>query len=899
MSAAARSVRILIIEDVENDARLLAMELKRSGFAPEWERVETEADFLAQLERGWEIILADYNLPQFNGQRALELLRARGLDIPFIIVSGNIGEEKAVEIMKAGASDYVMKDQLARLGPAVARELQAAVARREQKWSETSMVASEKRYRRLFESAKDGILILNAETGRIVDANPALLELLGSVREKLVGRRLWELAFFKQIITSQEQFEELRGKEFVHSEDLPLKTAAGRHIEVEFVSNIFQVDDYQVIQCNIRDITEWKRAQMALRESERFNQATLDALSSHVAVLDETGNILATNRAWREFARANGTNWKLVSEGTNYLAICQRAEAQGDPATAQIIQGIRAVASGARPVWSQEYPCHSPGEARWFNCRVTRFLGDGPVRVVVAHENITERKLAEEAQARLAQAVTQADESIFITDTDGKILYVNPAFEKTTGYSRTEVLGRNPRLLKSGKQNEAFYRRMWDMLHRGEAWRGHFINRRKDGSLYEEDASISPIRDAAGKIINFVAVKRDVTHEVELEGQLRQAQKMDAVGTLAGGIAHDFNNILNIIFGYSNLLQLDLAGQPDQLEKLGEILKAGQRAKDLVQQILTFSRQREQERQVIQLNTIIKESTKLLRASLPASIQIETELAADAPLVLADATQIYQVIMNLGTNAMHAMENQAAGQLKITLDVFQPDAGFIQKHPEFRAIKYARLTVADTGCGMDAPTLARIYDPFFTTKPIGKGTGLGLAVVHGIVKAHEGVITVESQPGQGTSFRIYFPRQLQSRFQEGISEDAIPCGQGQRILMVDDDASMRRMYQKLLATLEYQGTVVTNPNEAVDLFQKNPGQYDLVITDLTMPDMNGLEVARQIQAIRADMPVILTTGFCSAVSEQRLKEAGICQLIEKPISLAKLAETLQGVLGKT
>ena len=508
------------------------------------------------------------------------------------------------------------------------------------------------------------------------------------------------------------------------------------------------------------------------------------------------------------------------------------------------------------------------------------------------------RKEVEDSLARLAMAVEQAAETIVITDTRGAILYANPAFEITTGYTCAEALGQNPRVLKSGKHEAAYYRQMWETILGGKSWTGHFINKRKDGTLYEEEATISPIRDTAGKIINYVAVKRDVTHEVEMEDQLRQSQKMEAIGTLAGGIAHDFNNILNVIFGYSNLLQLDLVGNPESLDKVGEILKAGGRAKDLVQQILTFSRKGKQERQVIHINGVIKEVTKLLRSSLPANIEIQTDLAADAPAVLADATQIYQVVMNLGANALHAMEKQATGRMTVTLDAFLPDKAFIKKNPELRAIKYARLTVADTGCGMDAKTLARIYDPFYTTKAIGKGTGLGMAVVHGIVEAHDGVITVESQPGLGTSFRLYFPEQVQDMFLEGIPEDLIPCGQGQRILMVDDEAVLKGMYQKLFKALKYEGTVVTSPDEAIRLVRENPTQFDLVITDLTMPEMNGLEVARQIREIREDLPIILATGYQGTVTKPQLDGAGICELVEKPISMATLAKVLRGILGK-
>jgi signal transduction histidine kinase len=439
---------------------------------------------------------------------------------------------------------------------------------------------------------------------------------------------------------------------------------------------------------------------------------------------------------------------------------------------------------------------------------------------------------------------------------------------------------------------------MWETLERGETWRGHFINQRKDGSKYEEDASISPIRDAQGQIVSYVAVKHDVTHELQLEAQFRQAQKMQAIGTLAGGIAHDFNNILTIISGYGGMLREALAENPEAQEEVQEILKAADRARDLVQQILTFSRQREQKRLVIRLDSILKEATKFLRASLPANIQVELTLASDAPAVLADSTQIYQAAVNLGTNALHAMEGRR-GRLTLKLEAFTPDEAFIRTHPSLRLTRYARLTVTDTGHGMDAKTLEHIFEPFFTTKPVGKGTGLGLAVVHGIVQSHDGALTVESQPGQGTSFSLYFPAQEKQAEPSAKPADIqLPLGQGQKILMVDDETVVTVLFQRLLKRLNYAGTTLNSPIEALALFRKNPGEYELVITDLTMPEMNGLEVAQQLHALRPRLPIILISGFSAPLAPETLREIGICASLEKPVSLHALAEAIQRNLAR-
>ena len=403
------------------------------------------------------------------------------------------------------------------------------------------------------------------------------------------------------------------------------------------------------------------------------------------------------------------------------------------------------------------------------------------------------------------------------------------------------------------------------------------------------------ILDDQGRVVKMVGVIQDLTERRQLENQMQQAQKMEAIGTLAGGIAHDFNNMLGAMFGYAHLLQQDTEGNSLAQESVAEILKAANRAKELVQQILTFSRQREQKPEVLKLNSIVKEAIKFLRASLPAHIKIEIALADEAPPVLADPTQIYQVTMNLATNALHAMED-GPGQLTVQLDPFQPEAPLLLAHPELKPIPYARLSVTDTGCGMDAKTLKRIFDPFFTTKPVGKGTGLGLAVVHGILEAHHGVITVESQVGQGTTFRLYFPAETKAATSRPAVAGVIPRGRSQRVLVLDDETALTTVLQVMLRRLDYQVTTSNHPLAAIRLFCENPAGFDLVITDLTMPELNGLQVAQQLRANRPDLPVILVSGHGASAEVDDLRAAGICERLDKPVSLATLAEAVARAL---
>jgi PAS domain S-box-containing protein len=648
-----------------------------------------------------------------------------------------------------------------------------------------------------------------------------------------------------------------------------------------------QLEALRVLGRQVMNQLDLRNKTRELIESE--NQLSLYAEHSPaaVAMFDRDMKYLVVSRRWREDYRMG--DQPVI--GRSHYDVFPEVPARWRETHQRCL-------AGAVECCEADHFQRTDGRTEWIRWEVRPWRqADGAIGgLLIFSEVITARKQAEESVARLATAVEQSAETIVITDLLGRMLYVNPAFETNTGYTREEALGQNPRILKSGRHDAGHYRRMWEVLQRGEVWSGHFINRRKNGSLFEEEATISPVRDASGQVINYVAVKRDVTREKQLETQFHEAQKMEAIGRLAGGIAHDFNNILAGIFGYGYLLQQDTMHNATAQEDIAQILKAATRAKDLVQQILTFSRQREQNRRVITLDNVIKEALKFLRASISAEIKIELQLADDAPAVLADATQIYQVTLNLATNALDAMEGKP-GRLTVSLQSFHPDEVFLQMHPEFRPVEYARLTVGDTGRGMEDDTLERIYEPFFTTKPFGKGTGLGLAVVHGIVKSHEGIVTVESEVGRGTNFSLYFPAQNHPPATTDTAISRLAAGRGQKILLLDDEPTVIATLQRLLERLNYEAISANHGRQAIALFLENPPRFDLVITDLAMPEMNGLEVARQIHQIRPDLPIVLMSGYAPDLDHENLRLAGIGQRLDKPISLAALAEMLQRVLA--
>jgi PAS domain S-box-containing protein len=513
------------------------------------------------------------------------------------------------------------------------------------------------------------------------------------------------------------------------------------------------------------------------------------------------------------------------------------------------------------------------------------------------NEKVTELKKLDLHPIPLAAAVEQVPDSIIIASTDGIIQYVNTSFERITGYLRNEVIGMNLSFILGRPHDEQLYKAIWKTIMSGEVWSGHIFNRKKDSTPYDEKITISPIRDDFGSITHFVAVKRDVTHEFRLEKQLRHAQKMEAIGTLAGGIAHDFNNILAAIIGYIELAQLDIKAHISVEEKLGKVLKASLRAKDLIKQILSFSRHTEFEMKPVQIGLISKEVLKLLRATLPATIEIRQNIESETASIMADPTQIHQLLMNLCMNAKHAME-ASGGLLEIRVEKIKIDPESKSDYPELMPGHYLKLTVSDTGHGMDRETLERLFDPFFTTKEPAKGTGMGLAVVHGIVKRHKGAIAVESQPGRGSSFSVVLPRTDIKVPRIVAQPNSLPKGD-EMILFVDDEESLVDLGKQFLERLGYQAICVTNPIKALEIFSEQPDSFDLVITDMTMPKMTGISLARKIFEIRPNMPIILTTGFSEQISiDHRFSEIGIKAQLMKPTGLKDLAAAIRKVLDQ-
>jgi len=501
------------------------------------------------------------------------------------------------------------------------------------------------------------------------------------------------------------------------------------------------------------------------------------------------------------------------------------------------------------------------------------------------------------------RALGAVSQGVLIADAQRNITYANAAFEVLSGYSEADMLGRSCSLLQGPQTDAQVVQAIRRALAAAKAFHGELLNYRKDGTTFWNDLSITPVFDTTGEPTQFVGVQRDITEHKQaeqtkhsLEAQLREAQKMDAIGTLAGGIAHDFNNILGSMLGNLGLAREAIGPAHTAGALLEQVSQAGRRARSLVEQILAFSRRQPTLLKAQPLEPIVREALDMLRATLPATVRLELAVeATPQPLILGDTTQLQQIVINLCTNAWQALSG-STGRISLAIDSVRIDAAASSAMPPGA---YAHLSVTDTGHGMDVATQARIFDPFFSTKPPGLGTGLGLAVVHGIVASHHGHIAVRSRPGGGTTFNLHFPVTEADPADLPIPAalEQVAHGQGQRVMYIDDDEVMLLMVSRLLERLGYQGTCLSDPVAALATVQAHTGAFDVVVSDYNMPQMTGLEIARALRASTADTPMVISSGFISDELRLAAAELGVVELMRKENTLEELGALLGRVLG--
>ncbi len=761
------AVKVLIIEDLPTDAELAMREVRQVLPGAQFLRVETREDFLAALAAFFpDLIIADFKLSGFDGLAALKLARERAPELPFIIVTGSMNEDTAVECMKAGAWDYVIKEHIKRLGPAVLNGLQQKELRRERRTAEDRLRESEERFRLLFEHSMDAI-ILGSPDGGILSANPAACRMLGRTEAEL--------------------------------------RALGR-------GGVVDSSD--------------PRLPGLLEERTR------------------------TGRAFGEltFFRKDGTTFP--GEVSSILF----QDAAGSARSSIIIRDITA---------RKQAECE------------------------IAESESRFRKLSQEFHG-LLDAIP---DNLTLQSPDLKVIWANKGAADGLGKKPEEMVGLHCYAMWHGRTEACEPCPVLECFATGRP--AELIVTTPDNRIW--DLRTIPLRDEQGKVVNVIEVGRNITEHRRLEAQYLQAQKMEAIGHLAGGVAHDFNNILSAIIGFGHLALMKLPeDEPLRLE-IESMLEGADRAAYLTKELLLFSRKQVSERKPLDLNDVLRKVEKFLRRVIGEDIECRTLLSGEPLPVLADGHQLEQVLMNLATNARDAMPG--GGTLTVAAEQVVMQEEFIEVHGYGKPGAYALLTVSDTGKGMDDETRRRLFEPFFTTKEVGKGTGLGLAVVYGIIKQHDGFINIYSEPGHGSLFRIYLPLHASPADLEGPAQPQEPLPRGsETVLVAEDDEALRKLTQIVLTNFGYQVIEAKDGEDAVRQFRRHRKDVRLVLLDLIMPRMNGKEAADEIRRTAPEVKILFTTGYAPDHVQRKVRMDKESRIIQKPIVPADLLRKVRNIL---
>lgn len=862
-----------------------------------------------------DLILLDVMMPEMDGYEVCRRLKSdeTNLDIPIIFISALYGTAEKIQGFDAGGVDYITKpfqpeEVLARVRTHLelrnlqtrlqhaykAVELQVCQRTAELRETNKALLESERKFKTIFENIQYGYILADLD-GKILLVNPASTKILGyDSNDELIGRNIADEVYGH--LEDREKVKSLladKGK--VDDYELQFRRKNGDHITVSCNIHLVKDTDGQPIALEglFNDITERRRATEELRQSHRLLHSMFDAISGLINVLDKDLNIVYSNWHDHEYVteeeRANNPKcYQVFLRKDKPCPDCHALEvfSTGKPCTVEVFNNVHGTYKEVStfPVYNDE----------------------GKVRFVVEHaSDISERKQAEVAlrseKEKLETVTRNIGVGLTIIAKDYRIQWANQVIKEIFGDVEGKVchstFNKQNQVCQGCGVRQVFSTGRGPVTHEQ---RGVDLN----GDEVWSEVIVTPLKDGQGNTTAALEVfvpinerKREEKERREIEKQLRQARKMESVGTLAGGIAHDFNNILTAILGYAEMVQDELIPDSNTWKFQTEVINAGIRAKELVNQILTFSRQTEHDYSPLHLHLIIKETLKFLQASIPTTIEIRQDIDTSCRAVFADPTQIHQVLLNLCTNSYYAMLEKG-GELEIGLReiIISEDDPIVSQ--ELRPGDYVKLSVSDTGIGIRPENIEKIFEPYFTDKPINEGTGLGLSVVHGIVKSHKGYITVSSELGKGTVFNLYFPC-IENVGEPGeiVSEELI-LGGDERILIVDDEEIIVKMEKVILENFGYRITATTSSLEALQIFQQRSADFDLVITDMTMPHMTGEELALKFLAIRPDIQIILFTGFNALIDKKTATEIGFCEYGMKPVRKKELAQMVRRTLDQ-
>ena len=750
----------------------------------------------------------------------------------------------------------------------------------ERKRMEDELRRSEEQFSQLFNLSPDAMNLCSLPDGKYLAVNQRFVELSGYSLEEVLDKTSSELNFWVDIEHRNKFGNMLKtGNATIETQ---LQMHNGRIIEALMSGKLIEINGMPHLLVITRDITKRKQEEKQIL----MLAETIKGITECVSITDVNDHILFVNKAFEEtYGYSAG---EMIGKSITIVRSPKTSAAVGSEILPSTLTG-----GWKGELWNKkkdgtEFPILlSTSAVKDLQGNITALVG--------ITEDITKKKRTEQQLNLMSLSMQSAANAIVITDREGIIISVNPAFSNVTGYAAEEVVGKKPSILKSGKQSAEFYKNLWETIIAGEVWKGEITNKRKDGKEYTEEMTITPVRQTSGEITHFIAIKQDVTEQRSLQNQLFQSQKIQSIGTLAGGIAHDFNNILGIIYGYLYFLEQENIDKQMLKKSVSVIQDALNRAKNLVKQILTFARQTDTLFAELNVPNLVREIVSMLNETFSKIITIRTTIDLNIPDISADHTQIHQAILNLCVNARDAMPG--GGEISIGIKTVVREE--LKKYfNNVDSPAYVCITVADTGTGMDEQTQARIFDPFFTTKEKGKGTGLGLSVVFGVMQSHNGFVRVESTVNVGTTFYLYLP--VKTRTENIAPANSVKqtktIGGTETILLVEDEELLRNVVKGLLETFGYTVLTASDGEEAVETYKQHQNNIAIVLTDVGLPKLTGFNEFKQLKAINKNVRVVFASGFFEPDSKSEMFKAGAKGFIQKPYNMDEILHKVREVL---
>lgn len=881
------NLNVLLVDDSDDDAKLIEITLRKGGFDLSIVRVEHEATFREEfLKDHWDIIISDYYMPGFSGKDVVRIAKTAKPDLPLIVMSGVAGEQIAVEMLKLGADNYILKSQMHRLVPEIQRELKKTALIKKQRSTETAFRDTHHRLTALVESAMDAIVSVD-EQYNVVYFNPSAEKIFGYTSDEVIGKPLDTLIPPRYAERHHRHIERFgqngHAPQPMHSiETIYGKRWDGSEFPIEASISMAIVNNQKILTAILRDVTDKIKSEEAIK----LRNTALDSAANTIIITDKDGHIIWANSSFTRLtgyqtAEAIGKNPRILKSGkhddTYYASLWET-----------ILSG---------QVWRGEITNkRKDGSFYEEELSITPVKNqNGAISHFIAFkQDITERKKTENQIRYQANLLDQAPDAIIVRDLNHHVTYWNKGAEKIYGWTKEEILGQSTLETAIFGDQKNIFLTAFDRLLKDGQWQGEIKHQTKDKRLIDVLVRWALMYDAQGQPESVLVINTDISEQKKIEAQFLRSQRLESIGFLASGIAHDLNNLLSAMSMSSQVLRRKL-NDPSLDYLVDTIDTSVRRSTDIVRQILAFSKgQHQNSHQIIQIRHILKEMENIINETFPKSIQFRNMVTKDAWDINGDMTQIHQVLMNLCVNARDAMPH--GGILSIAAENITLDEAYIRMNPEATAGAHLVLKISDTGTGIPAEIQDKVFEPFYSTKPVGAGTGLGLSTVQTIVRNHKGFIKLYSEPGRGTQFSIYFPASTYTFSDAEKQMEALPHGQGQMLLLVDDEVSVRKITKIALEGYGYRVVTAADGSEAVAEFARNGNDIKAVILDMMMPIMDGSATIRALHKLNPDIGIIAMSGLEEKYHVGLDTKNMIRAFLQKPYTIDKLLFALEDII---